>query len=105
MTSRVFYQHIKIGIDLFYKYCVPEKIEMLMRMMIQEWIINGLGFSFASSHLSHQGIVKVKSIAGNFPEKKVNSLFLVLKSLTEMNKNLHLFIGFDLNICSLFPPH
>lgn len=68
-------------------------------------MIKSLGFSFASSRLSHQGTVKVKSTAGNFPEKKVNGLFLALKSLTEMNKNLHLFIGFDVNICSLFPPH
>lgn len=61
--------------------------------------------TFASSHLSHAGIVNVQKITGNFLENKVNTLILVLKSLTEMNKNLHLFISFDVNVCSLFPPH
>lgn len=61
--------------------------------------------TFASSHLSHEGIVNEQKITGNFLENKVNTLILVLKSLTEMNKNLHLFISFDVNVCSLFPPH
>lgn len=67
-------------------------------------MVDHLGYSFAGSHLSHQDVVNKQRIAGNFPEKKVNSPFLVLKSLTELNKNQHFFISFDVNV-SLFPLH
>ena len=41
---------------------------------LYEWMITIL-VTFASSHLSHQSIVDVQRVTGNFLEKKVNTLF------------------------------
>lgn len=60
--------------ELLLSYRYDFKYFILAYSHLYEWMITIL-VTFASSHLSHQSIVDVQKVTGNFLEKKVNTLF------------------------------